>query len=331
MPDAIAFLTAKTLGKSDSDRETVCKLFANMKQESMLNSSQFMEGFKRVLLQMADLEVDVPRVKSYVALFAAHAVITELATLAELAEPLENGAHYPLFPLCLQQLHKLQGKQWLSCIFNESKVNLQNMLPEIDRTKERLMDVLEDRGLSFLFPLLRIQADLWRQMQIDPNPGVFYKWVKENVAVNQQTQPGFINALISCLLKYITQKTTLADGVDTSVAPDKILQEKEKELLGKYKPVFQAFLNDHVDLQVIALYTLQVHCYNNNFPKGMLLRWFMLLYSDEIIEEEAFLQWKEDISDQYPGKGKALFQVNQWLTWLEEAEEEEDGSDEGDN
>lgn len=42
----------------------------------------------------------------------------------------------------------------------------------------------------------------------------------------------------------------------------------------------------------------------------MLLRWFITLYSSEIIEEEAFLKWKEDISDQYPGKGKALFQAS---------------------
>jgi hypothetical protein len=30
----------------------------------------------------------------------------------------------------------------------------------------------------------------------------------------------------------------------------------------------QKFLHDHVDLQVSALYALQVHCYNSNFPKG---------------------------------------------------------------
>lgn len=29
----------------------------------------------------------------------------------------------------------------------------------------------------------------------------------------------------------------------------------------------------------------------------------------EIIEEEAFLAWKEDVNQEYPGKGKALFQV----------------------
>lgn len=99
----------------------------------------------------------------------------------------------------------------------------------------------------------------------------------------------------------------------------------------------------------------------------MLLRWFLNLYDLEVIEEEAFLKWREDISDAYPGKGKALFQVshtrfmisinmsvnfisnvicksfdmlhlnliviflfnqvNSWLTWLAEASSEEEEGD----
>jgi translation initiation factor 4G len=42
----------------------------------------------------------------------------------------------------------------------------------------------------------------------------------------------------------------------------------------------------------------------------MLLRWFVMLYDLEIIEEEVFMKWREDINDEFPGKGKALFQVN---------------------
>ena len=41
----------------------------------------------------------------------------------------------------------------------------------------------------------------------------------------------------------------------------------------------------------------------------MLLRLFIIFYNLEIIEEDIFLKWKEDINDFYPGKGKALFQV----------------------
>lgn len=42
----------------------------------------------------------------------------------------------------------------------------------------------------------------------------------------------------------------------------------------------------------------------------MLLRFFVHFYDMEIIEEEAFLAWKEDITQEFPGKGKALFQVS---------------------
>ena len=41
----------------------------------------------------------------------------------------------------------------------------------------------------------------------------------------------------------------------------------------------------------------------------MLLRFFINLYNMEVIEEETYMSWKEDITDEFPGKGKALFQV----------------------
>ena len=36
---------------------------------------------------------------------------------------------------------------------------------------------------------------------------------------------------------------------------------------------------------------------------------FVTLYDLEIIEEDAFISWKEDVNDQHPGTGRALFQV----------------------
>lgn len=60
----------------------------------------------------------------------------------------------------------------------------------------------------------------------------------------------------------------------------------------------------------------------------MLLRWFRECYELSVIEEDAFLRYKEDVTDLYPGKGKALFQVNQWLTWLAEAEDEDEEDEE---
>jgi translation initiation factor 4G len=98
--------------------------------------------------------------------FAAHAIIDDMVTLSEVAELTEHGAHYPLFMLLLQQMHKSQGKATLGKVFVDSKINLLHMLPEGDRTKERLAEILEDRDLGFLLPLLRIQSELWKQLQV---------------------------------------------------------------------------------------------------------------------------------------------------------------------
>lgn len=88
-----------------------------------------MQAFLNVLDQCPKIELDVPLVKSYLAQFAARAIIAELVSVAELAHPLENGTHFPLFLLCLQQTAKLKDREWLTDLFQQSKVNMQKMLP----------------------------------------------------------------------------------------------------------------------------------------------------------------------------------------------------------
>ena len=80
-----------------------------------------------------------------------------------------------------------------------------NYLPESDRTKEKLADLLEDRDLSFLSPLLRIQADLWSSLKNDPTPHSFYKNIKDTIDAEHHVSPAFINALVTVLVKYVTQ------------------------------------------------------------------------------------------------------------------------------
>lgn len=81
---------------------------------------------------------------------------------------------------------------------------------------------------------------------------------------------GFNLSLSLCsFLQYISSEVNPpSDETDSSSAPSKEQLEQEKQLLLSFKPVMQKFLHDHVDLQVSALYALQVHCYNSNFPKG---------------------------------------------------------------
>lgn len=89
--------------------------------------------------KMSDLEEEVPLVKSSVARFAASSLAENIASLEELAEPLENGVHHPLFLLCLQQVVKLRSEDWLEGVFSESKINLQGMLPGRDNIEQSTM------------------------------------------------------------------------------------------------------------------------------------------------------------------------------------------------
>uniref|UniRef100_A0A3B4VPK6 Eukaryotic translation initiation factor 4 gamma 2 n=1 Tax=Seriola dumerili TaxID=41447 RepID=A0A3B4VPK6_SERDU len=312
-----------SLDRSDEDKEQASTLIHALCTEGLVTGENLMQAFLSVLDQCPKIEEEVPLVKSYLAQFAAHAIIADLVSIADLAHQLENGAHFPLFLLCLQQMVKLKDREWLSDLFQQSKVNMQKMLPEIDQNKDRMLEILEGKGLSFLFPLMKLEKELLKQIKVDPSPQSIYKWIKDNISPKLHTDKGFVNILMTSFLQYIAYEINPDDDEEQLAAPSKEQLDEEKQLLLSFKPVMQKFLHDHMDLQVGALYALQVHCNAKGFPKGMLLRYFVNFYDMEIIEEEAFLSWKEDITQEYPGKGKALFQVNQWLTWLETAEEEE--------
>jgi len=323
LPEMLSKIVILSLERSDEDKEQASTLINALRTEGLITGESFLQAFLSVLDQCPKLEVDIPLVKSYLAQFAARSIIAELVSTAELAHPLENGTHFPLFLLCLQQIAKLQDRDWLTDLFQQSKVNMQKMLPEIDQNKDRMLEILEGKGLSFLFPLMKLEKELLKQIKADPSPQSIYKWIKDNISPKLHTDKGFVNILMTSFLQFIAQEINANEEEDQLSSPTKEQLDQEKQLLLAFKPVMQKFLHDHVDLQVSALYALQIHCHAKAFPKGMLLRYFVNFYDMEIIEEEAFLAWKEDITQEFPGKGKALFQVNQWLTWLETAEEEE--------
>lgn len=71
------------------------------------------------------------------------------------------------------------------------------LISELDQRKERMLEILEDRGLSFIFPLLRIQSELGRQISTEPTATALFKWIKEKVEPSLQSDPGFINILMT--------------------------------------------------------------------------------------------------------------------------------------
>jgi len=148
-----------------------------------------------------------------------------------------------------------------------------------------------------------------------------------------------MHVLTTVLLTFVMEQAETQEG---DLKNKKL--DAEKQALAKFSPILKKYVegessgseeeevgkkkkkgdSSEVQRQIALVYAMQVFCHQKEWPKGLLLRLFTYMYDLEVVEEDAFLKWKEDLNDSYPGKGKALFQVNQWLTWLEQAESEEE-------
>ena len=275
-------------------RETLVKLVSNIESSSDTNTN--------------------------IAEVSAWAVLTNKLKLSEMSEITEGGSCHPLFFTVLQRMAEKDQAKTLQ-YFKVHNIKLMEQLPTNMRTEEQLGELLEQSQLSFLLPLLAIKADMWKQLESVREPAAFMSWINNTVPEKYRKEPAFISALIATIMKFITAESTFKNQTPSTEKED---TEKEKEMVMEFKEVARTYLSSNQDLQLAAVYALQVFCFARSFPKGMLLRWFVSFYEADIVDERVFLKWKEDVNDSYPGKGKALFQVNQWLTWLEEAESEEE-------
>jgi translation initiation factor 4G len=291
--NALIHLFKQIIKLDAEEKRTIChQLVDQLFASELVTAVQVKESLARLVDRMEDSST-LPTAE-----LAAWTVASEKLKLAEVAEMTEGGSTHPLF---LAVLQALAAKDKSSAVekFKSSGVNLTDQLPLALRTEEQLGAQLEERGLSFL------------------------AWVLKSVPEEDRKEAGFITSLVGAVVKHISEATTLAgEGCQ-----DKEVVDKEKEMILAFKEVLQPFLTNS-ELQLTAVYSLQVFCFSRGFPKGLLLRWFVSLYEADIVEEQVFLKWKEDVNDSYPGKGKALFQVNNWLTWLEEAESEDDDEEE---
>ncbi|KAM3958145.1 N-acetyltransferase 1 [Aphomia sociella] len=257
----------------------------------------------------------------------AHAVRLRLLPLAELGAWCEGGQHHPLLLEVLQRLRALLGDEPLRALYDDSKLDLcAYVRAAAGHDAAPALQALEARGLAALVPQLRVQAQLARQLAAEPAPHSLFRWIKANVEPAVRQNAAFVSQLVALVAGHVTAEAGAgaAAGAGAGAAADKAALEREKALLETYAPLLAALLGGRPDLQLAAVYAVQVHAHHHRYPKGMLLRWFMYLYNLEVCEEEAFLRWREDVTDAYPGKGEALFQVNTWLTWLQQQESEDE-------
>ena len=302
----VSHLFKLILDKNDEERQLSCNFLEELLKDGAVAKVHCFEAINKIV-STGGLESSKSRMS--LADVAAWAVVEKIFNLGELADLFHGGQWHPVFLEILKQLQKKASKDELVEMYNSASIRLIDQLPESDRSDEKLVQIMESYELTFLMPLLSIRQDMAKQLVADPNPATFSKWIADSIEPEYLSQPGFILALFDIVFRHIVTSSTLPAGADPTANPDKNLVEAEKDLLSKFRSVLQPYVHDKPTLQLVGVYALQVFCNEKNFPKGMLLRAFVNCYEMDILDEHAFLQWKEDVNDTYPGKGKALFQV----------------------
>lgn len=335
--EAVHIILTHSLSKTSPERLNISRLFKGLHNQSTneMTTELYLTGFRHILQNLANLESEYHCVKSNISMFAARAVCDCIITFDDLGLLMRHGAHYPLFFLCMQNMHKLRSKEWLRSQLEKSKINLIEMLPVSDRHKDRLIQILEDRELSFVYPMLKIESALLEKIQSDSmTNGCLREWITNNVDVNVTSSTDFIHSLVTCIVKNAAENSVLSSEFsDLDAKMDKVHVLRQKELIEKYQGCLQECLGLNVvgkekrTRQVEAIYAMQVYANSKGFPKYFLAHLFNQMYDLEIVDEEAFLQWKDEINENYPNKGHALFYLQRWFSWLQEASEESSGSD----
>lgn len=340
----IAHLVQELLiaGAEKQDGDRLMMLFAALSRTNAVSSGVVVDALRQLLSSQQLQQSAKPT--AVVAEYLAAAVNTGLITIKEMACDATTSEDYPLLFLALKKLENRAGKDKLFELFTKSEVSLISHLPAAKRNRDDLSTALDHHQLQHLYPLLNLQSQLAQQLRSDPSEVALYRWIRANIQQPaQQNSVEFVQALFHSVIEFVIERAESVNGAEPVESSSSVpaaptapassgacseVQRRERHLLASYRQLLQAFVHDRQQLQLAAVYAVQLVAAGRGFPRGLLLRWFVLLYDLEIVDEEGFLAWREDIDDQYPDKGKALFQVNQWLTWLEQAESDDENGGE---
>jgi len=92
---------------------------------------------------------------------------------------------------------------------------------------------------------------------------------------------------------------------------------------------------DNLMAQMQVLWGIQLYCDSQGFPKlndeYLVQSMFRAMYKYDLADSEAFDEWKEDESEDHPGKMQAIIQTTDWFNWLQDDDDDDDDDDEGED
>lgn len=333
MPAVVERIVLALLDRKETERKLGSELLLAL-VPAFLDAERLVEGLRPIFVNLSDLALDIPHAAPFLALLCAEMLAAGALSLRDLVQGAMGAAVDASFcAALLKALKAALGEDKTRAMSAEAHFDLLRLPPWAERPEAEQREFLAAHGLEFLYPVLGVKQQLAALLADTIKPGpelaasarALAKALKEQLSAEVQAMPKFAKALAQALFEYVTSRTTLSGGPGHTASKEE--KAAEKEMLTALLPVLLRYTRDKTDAQVDVIYALQVLCHANRSPKGLILRIAAYLYDLDVVEEAAWMRWREEVSDEDPGKGEALVDLNEYLNWMETAETEDEDED----
>lgn len=329
MPRLVSTAIMLVLDKTDGEREAITKLLTALAKDSIVRDTDLVDGINDILNQLNDLVIDIPMVNSHFAYIIGGLVSADAVRLNDLVSMFRATTCPDAWFGVLKITASKFGEVALMSMVSKFDNDFSEFLAESKRSEDDLVTLATKHELLFLFPILRLKQQITEQL--NGERGGNSSDLREFLIVQPEsvkTNPRFLGAVAYSIFKYCYSQETPRAGLS---GPEKAAaKETDRKVFNGLASVLKSYTEDNNGAQVQVAYALQQFCFDAKFPSGAMLRYAQFLYDDDLVEEDAWFTWREDINDEYQGKGDALIAVNAYLNWMREAPEESSEEDDED-
>eukprot|EP01134_Creolimax_fragrantissima_P006375 CFRG6375T1 len=341
--DFVTNVMTLSLEDSTANQTKAFNMIKGLYDAESVTAENVCKGYHSVLKRIEDMRLDAPKIDSLLANFAVQMVKARICSFKDMTDMLSEAGCYEVF-WCMVKLFAVdttsvndagesvtnteaEAQQKLRTLLSEAEIDLSSMMDESHRKGPEFFALLKAKDLGFLAPLLLFEGK-FNEVLRTHTPTELINWLLDDSHVHSDVikTNAFIITVVCAILTHMCEKSTFIADL-----PKNEMQKLELQQFRTYAPVLKHILGKDEKKQMTAVYAVQVFCNaNEQGGKGhmdFMQRAFMCLYRLGICNGPVFMTWKEDINDDYAGKGQSLFHVNAWLNWLE-AEMEESSDEE---
>uniref|UniRef100_A0A3Q3M4E4 Basic leucine zipper and W2 domain-containing protein 1-A-like n=1 Tax=Mastacembelus armatus TaxID=205130 RepID=A0A3Q3M4E4_9TELE len=209
------------------------------------------------------------------------------------------------------------------------KVGMENRLMELfpanKRSCEHFSKYFTDAGLKELSDFARNQQSIGARKELqkelqelisrgDPLKDII-TYIREEIKKNNISEQTMIGLIWSSVMSSVEWNKK-----------EELVTEQAIKHLKQYSPLLKAFTSQGLS-ELTLLLKIQEYCYDNIHFMKAFQKIVVLLYKADVLSEEAILKW---YNEAHLAKGKSVFleQMQKFVEWLKNAEEESESEEE---